>query len=96
MPRNYQDRAVTLPKEPTMADALHYLTELEWRLRRDGYECRVNHTQAKAMVQILEFEGITVSAQVSEQRSGRYIVAVPADQEKMTINAAIRASKAAD
>ena len=89
MPRKQAKFANGLPKEPSALEALESLTSQEWRARRDGYECRVNHTHAKAIEAILSDYDIIVVLEVSEARSGRYIVLVTEAQGQAAINAAL-------
>ena len=80
-------------KDDVVADALEKLTGYEWRKRRDGHECRVNHTHAKVIVQDLQLAGVNATAEVSEARSGRYIVLVPTGEGPLVLNAAARMPK---
>lgn len=96
MPRNYNDRKLSLSKEPSVEEALLFLSALEWRLRQGVYECRVNKTQANNISAILQDAGIPAEANVSTDRSGRYFVTVPADHAQQVINAAIAEAKNSD
>jgi len=70
-------------------DALEQLTGHEWRKRDEVYECRVNRTHANNIaVELSQDFGIAAVAALSEARSGRYFVTVPAEDGPRILHAA--------
>lgn len=76
--------------EDPLAAALRSLTDVEWRKRRDVFEARINKTHLVGITEMLADHGITCHGQVSEARSGRYMMTVSEDQ----IPAILKAVKA--
>lgn len=69
-----------MPYEDPIEAALRSLTDTEWRKRKDGFETRVNKTHMVGITEMLADHHITVEAEVSEARSGRYIMKIGIDQ----------------
>ncbi len=65
-----------MPYEDPIEAALRSLTDVEWRKRKDVFEARINHTHMVGIQEMLGDHGITVTAEVSAARSGRYIATV--------------------
>lgn len=75
-------------KEDPILDALEAYTGFEWRHRGTAYECRVNRTHATNIVVELGDIHVEATAEVSEARSGRYIVTVPVTEGPKILNGA--------
>ena len=82
-----------MPYEDPIEAALRALTDVEWNKRKEGYETRVNKTHMLGIEAMLGDHHITVHAEVSAARSGRYIVLVK-EEEVPKIQKAIQATKA--
>lgn len=76
-----------MPAEDPLEAALRALTGVEWRKRKSGFEARINHTHLVGIQQILGDHHITVTGEVSEARSGRYIASIPLSDEPRIQNA---------
>jgi hypothetical protein len=83
-----------MPYEDPIEAALRALTDIEWRKRRDVFEARINHTHMVGIQQILADHHITVTAEVSAARSGRYIATVNATAIPQILKA-VKATNAA-
>ena len=66
-----------MPYEDPIEAALRSLTDVEWRKRKEGYEARINKTHRVGIELMLGDHNIPVTAEVSPERSGRYIATVP-------------------
>lgn len=82
-----------MPYEDPIEAALRALTDVEWTKRKEVFETRVNHTHMVGIQQMLEEHNITVTAEVSAARSGRYIATVNIT-EMPNILKAVKATKA--
>lgn len=82
-----------MPYEDPIEAALRALTDTEWRKRKDVFETRINHTHMVGIQEALGDHNITVHAEVSAARSGRYIATVSA-AEIPNILKAVKATKA--
>lgn len=82
-----------MPYEDPIEAALRALTDVEWTKRKEGFETRVNHTHMVGIQEMLNDHQISLSAEVSAARSGRYIVTV-ANEEVPKIMKAVKATKA--
>lgn len=69
-----------MPYEDPIEAALRSLTDVEWRKRDGRFEARINRTHLEGIQLMLADHNITASGEVSEQRSGRYIATISADQ----------------
>lgn len=69
-----------MPYEDPIEAALRALTDVEWTKREGVFEARINKTHMLGIQQMLEDHKIESHGEVSEARSGRYIVTVNADQ----------------
>ena len=69
-----------MPYEDPIEAALRALTHVEWRKRTDVFETRINKTHMVGIQELLADHGITVLAEVSAARSGRYIATVNATE----------------
>jgi len=69
-----------MPYEDPIEAALRALTDVAWSKRRDRFETRVNHTHMVGIQEMLGEHKISVEAEVSTLRSGRYIVSVNATE----------------
>lgn len=77
-------------KADPVADALEAISGQEWRKMGEVYECRVNHTHARAIETEFAEASIPVHVAVSEARSGRYFLTVQAADGPQAVNAASR------
>ncbi len=83
-----------MPYEDPIEAALRSLTDVEWTKRKDGtFVTRVNHTHMVGIEQMLSDHRIAVTAEVSPERSGRYLAVVRAT-ETPNILKAVAATKA--
>lgn len=69
-----------MPYEDPIEAALRALTDVEWTKRKDVFETRTNKTHMLGIEQMLAEHNVAVSGEVSEARSGRYIVTVKATE----------------
>lgn len=67
-----------MPYEDPIEAALRALTDVEWVKRKETFEARINKTHMLGIKAELSDHGIEVHGEVSEARSGRYIVTVNA------------------
>ena len=82
-----------MPYEDPIEAALRALTDVEWTKRKDRFETGTNKTHMLGIEQMLTDYGIAVSGEVSEARSGRYIMTVSA-LETSNILKAVKATNA--
>ena len=82
-----------MPYEDPMEAALRSLTDVEWRKRKDVFEARINHTHMVGIQQLLADHNITMHAEVSAARSGRYTISVSVT-ETPKIQKAVQITKA--
>jgi len=82
-----------MPYEDPIEAALRALTDVEWTKRKDTFETRTNKTHMLGIEQMLTEHGIAVTGEVSEARSGRYIMTVSA-LETPNILKAVKATNA--
>jgi len=76
-----------MPYEDPIEAALRSLTDVEWRKMNDVFEARINHTHMVGIQAMLGDHHITVHAQVSAARSGRYIATVAVTQTPLILKA---------
>jgi hypothetical protein len=82
-----------MPYEDPIEAALRALTDVEWRKRKDVFEARINHTHMMGIQEMLGDHHISVQAEVSAARSGRYIATVSATETNKILQA-IKATNA--
>jgi hypothetical protein len=76
-----------MPYEDPIEAALRALTDVEWTKRKDRFEARINKTHMAGIQAELGDHGITAHGEVSEARSGRYIVTVSAEDVPKILHA---------
>ncbi len=66
--------------EDPIEAALRSLTDVEWKKRKDCFEARTNQTHKNGILLMLGDHRIEAQAEVSAERSGRYIITVAATE----------------
>ena len=82
-----------MPYEDPIEAALRALTDVEWRKRNDVFEARINRTHLVGIQEMLGDHHITMRAEVSAARSGRYTATIDAADKQKILNA-VKATKA--
>lgn len=79
-----------MPYEDPIEAALRALTDVEWVKRKDTFEARINKTHMNGIMAELGDHHIESTGQVSEARSGRYIITIDALQTPKILKAVER------